>query len=243
MKIYELAKEIGVDSKEIVDFLKKEGADVKNHMSAVPEDMFIKVKNNFSNGGNMAADTSLPSKENSEKKTQGIKAVALPEHLLKQVEEEKAQKEKEQALKKAEALKTPDEKSEQPAEKKKKLHVKLNAENSSALRGRQQQRPAQKPVQSSQPKPAAKKWVSAKDRVPDDILEERRKKAAEEAQAAAKAAEEEALRKAAEEEAAKKAAETQEATDSAEAPKPAKKPETKTEAKAEAKAEAQGKEE
>ena len=39
MRIHELAKEIGVDNKTLVDFLKKEGANVKSHMSNCPPEL------------------------------------------------------------------------------------------------------------------------------------------------------------------------------------------------------------
>ena len=200
MKIYELAKEIGVDSKEIVDFLKKEGADVKNHMSNVPEDMFIKVRNNFSNSGSEKA--AAAPKETEEKKPAGIKAVALPEHLLRQVEEEKAAKEKAQAEKKETEEVKEDEKPEQTQAVKKKVHVKINAQNSASLKTRQPQSSVRRPEE--QKKPVQKKWVSAKDRIPDDVRAEREKQAAEEA---LRRKEAEEARKAAEEAAAKAKAE------------------------------------
>ena len=188
MKIHELAREIGVDSKDIVDFLIKEGADVKNHMSTVPEDMFVKVKNNFANSSGGAH--SAVSADNSEKKSSGIKAVALPEHLLKQVEEEKAQKEKAQTEKKEN---TPPKESEKPAQsqapKKKKVHVKINTQNSQSLKTRTPQKNVQEKAEPVK-KPVQKKWVSAKDRIPDDVRAER------EQAAAVKAAAEEAAMKA-----------------------------------------------
>ncbi len=50
MRIHELAKEIGVDNKVIVEFLKNAGANVKSHMSACPEDMIDKVRAKFGKG-------------------------------------------------------------------------------------------------------------------------------------------------------------------------------------------------
>ena len=194
MKIHELAKEIGVDSRDILDFLKKEGVDVKNHMSAVPEDMFIKIRNNFPDNEKKSENAS--SGDASEKKASGIKAVALPDYLLKQVEEEKAQKEKAQAEKKETEVRKEPEKPADPQAKKKKVHVKINTQNSASLKGK----PVQKSTQAkdnSAPRPVQKKWVSARDRVPDDIKAEREKMAAQEAAAAEKAAQEAAEAKAA----------------------------------------------
>ena len=201
MKIYELAKEIGVDSKDIVEFLKKEGVDVKNHMSTVPEDMFIKIKSNFSGEGNASEglkDSASP--VGTDKKTSGVKAVAvnLPENVLRQVEEEKAQKEKAQAEKKeAEGSLKEEEKAQVPQNKKKKVHVKINTQNSSAYKTRQaqSQKSSGSAAKVSSQKTPTKKWVSARDRVPDDVLAERKKEQ-----------EEAAKKKALEEEKAKEAA-------------------------------------
>lgn len=44
MRIHELAKELGVPSKELVELLKKKGADVKNHMSTIDEDVAESVR-------------------------------------------------------------------------------------------------------------------------------------------------------------------------------------------------------
>ena len=200
MKIYELAKEIGVDSKDIVEFLKSKGADVKSHMSVVPEEMLLKVKSNFSNGTNApSSSASSAGLEETEKKTSGIKAVALPEHLLKQVEEEEKARREKEAAKEKEKEEAPGREEAKAAEapKKtaaagKKVHVKLNTQNSASLKkaGQSQQRTVQE--KAAAPRQAPKKWVSAKDRVPDDIKAERERQAAEEAARAAAEAEAEA---------------------------------------------------
>ena len=213
MKIYELAKEIGVDSKDIVEFLKSKGADVKNHMSVVPEEMLLKVKSNFSNGKGEAASAET------EKKTSGIKAVALPEHLLKQVEEEERVRREKEAAREKEKEEAPKEEAKaaevpkKAAAANKKVHVKLNTQNSASLKkaGQSQQRAAQE--KAAAPRQAPKKWVSAKDRIPDDIKAERERQAAEEAARTAQ----EAARAAAEAEAAAKAAKEAEEAAQAEA--------------------------
>ncbi|HEY8495870.1 MAG TPA: translation initiation factor IF-2 N-terminal domain-containing protein, partial [Limnochordales bacterium] len=53
MRVYELARDLGVDSKEIVDFLASLGQDVKNHMSTVEDEYVARVLRRF--GGGQAA--------------------------------------------------------------------------------------------------------------------------------------------------------------------------------------------
>lgn len=200
MKIHELAKEIGVESKAILDFLRKEGVDVKNHMSVVPDNMLEAVRKKFSKGNTDQA--SAP-----EKKSAGVKAVALPEHLLKQVEEEKAKKEKADTEKKEAESEKEEDGADDPSKKKKKLHVKINTENSSSLKAKQVARPV---VREKVKRPVPVKRIPARDRIPDDIRLEREKEAARlaaEAEAAKKAEEE----KLAAEAAAKAAKEAEEA--------------------------------
>ncbi|NLV91169.1 MAG: translation initiation factor IF-2 [Firmicutes bacterium] len=47
VRVYELAREIGIQSKELVEFLEELGADVKNHMSTVEEDIAEMIKDHF----------------------------------------------------------------------------------------------------------------------------------------------------------------------------------------------------
>ena len=48
MKVYELAKELGMESKELVSELQNRGIEVKNHMSALEEGQVSEIKNSFS---------------------------------------------------------------------------------------------------------------------------------------------------------------------------------------------------
>jgi translation initiation factor IF-2 len=47
VRIYELAREIGIKSKDLVEFLQDLGANVKNHMSTIDEDIAILVQEHF----------------------------------------------------------------------------------------------------------------------------------------------------------------------------------------------------
>ncbi len=75
MKVYELAKELDKQSKEIVTFLTDKGVDVKSHMSTIEDDAIDMVKAAF--GGKAAA----PAKE--EKKAEAPKAAPAKEEAPK----------------------------------------------------------------------------------------------------------------------------------------------------------------
>ena len=47
VRVYELARDIGVESKDLVDFLAELGADVKNHMSTIEDDIAEMVREHF----------------------------------------------------------------------------------------------------------------------------------------------------------------------------------------------------
>jgi len=50
VRVYELAKELDVPSREILDFLSEQGMEVKSHASSVEEDVALLVRNNFEKG-------------------------------------------------------------------------------------------------------------------------------------------------------------------------------------------------
>src|SRR5690606_10650765 len=56
VRVYELARDLGVDSKDIVDFLASLGQDVKNHMSTVEDEYVARVLRRFG-GAKTAAGT------------------------------------------------------------------------------------------------------------------------------------------------------------------------------------------
>ena len=49
MKIHELAKELNIVSKELVSIANELGANVKNHLSTIDEQMVEKIKNKIKN--------------------------------------------------------------------------------------------------------------------------------------------------------------------------------------------------
>ncbi len=46
-KIHEIAKELDLTSKELIEKAKALGIEVKNHLSSVDEDIVTKIKNNL----------------------------------------------------------------------------------------------------------------------------------------------------------------------------------------------------
>ena len=58
MRVYELSKELGIQSKDLLIILNEMGASVKNHMSTVEEEYIAKVRTSFNPEGK-----SVPKKE------------------------------------------------------------------------------------------------------------------------------------------------------------------------------------
>ncbi len=54
LRIHELAKEINVNNKDIIDTLKSKGVDVKSHMSSVDADQISMLKKHYGKGGSSA---------------------------------------------------------------------------------------------------------------------------------------------------------------------------------------------
>ena len=51
MRVYELSKELGIQSKDLIIILNQMGAGVKNHMSTVDEEYITQVRSSFSTAG------------------------------------------------------------------------------------------------------------------------------------------------------------------------------------------------
>ena len=175
MRIHELAKEIGVDNKVIVEFLKNAGANVKSHMSACPEDMIDKVRAKFGKGEAAKAPAEEPAKAS------GIKAVAVPDFIAKEqpktvptrtADGEKNEDGGKQIAKieaKKAALEKADEAEETPKKKKKIIAV-FNPQNSNTEKGRAMAKAQreEKKAQDKPKKPLPSEVRPAKDRTPDD---------------------------------------------------------------------------
>ena len=175
MRIHELAKEIGVDNKVIVEFLKNAGANVKSHMSTCPEDMIDKVRAKFGKGDAEKAPAAEPPKSS------GIKAVAVPDFIAKEqpktVPTRTADGEKNEdggkQIAKLEAKKAALEKAEGKEEapkKKKKILAVFNPQNSNTEKGRAMAKAQreEKKAQDKPKRPLPSEVRPAKDRTPDD---------------------------------------------------------------------------
>ena len=73
IRVYELAKSLGKDSKEIIELLKKNGIEVKNHMSSVTDEDAAKVKarytKNSTGNGDKPVSQAKETTDQTEKKT------------------------------------------------------------------------------------------------------------------------------------------------------------------------------
>ena len=48
MRVHELAKELGIENKELVEMLQKKNVEVKNHMSAVEDSVADEIRSEMS---------------------------------------------------------------------------------------------------------------------------------------------------------------------------------------------------
>ena len=96
MKVHELAKKIGVTSKEIITVAEQLGIDVKNHMSTLEEDAVTKIERKFNNSSSEKNKNEKPAKEEQiTKKEQSDSPVIIRRKVIISDEEtEKAQEEK-----------------------------------------------------------------------------------------------------------------------------------------------------
>lgn len=52
LRVHELARELGRQNREVIEFLKSKGVDVRSHMSMVDEPAVSEVKNRFRKDNN-----------------------------------------------------------------------------------------------------------------------------------------------------------------------------------------------
>src|SRR5210317_1559742 len=73
IRVYELATKLGLDNKEIVDKLNQAGIEVKNHMSALEEEVALKFESSQSNQADAAtADETVEVKVKEERIGSGL---------------------------------------------------------------------------------------------------------------------------------------------------------------------------
>ena len=138
MKIYELAKELDMQSKEIVAFLTGEGVEVKNHMSSIEDDIVSMVRKAFRKEQSKAEQNKDESK--AEVKEEGKKEEPVKEEAKKA--EAPKETDKKEAAKKEAAKKEPSAKEEAKKDvpkKKKNIIFVSNPHNSKISTGAQRQ--------------------------------------------------------------------------------------------------------
>lgn len=70
-RIHEYAKEIGLSSKEVIDFLESQNVEVKSHMSSIEDDVLVMLDKKFKNKeSNTSKETKPNNKENKPKQKQ-----------------------------------------------------------------------------------------------------------------------------------------------------------------------------
>ena len=124
MRIYELGKELNIDSKAIIGFLDGKGHKGLTSASSVPESMMTELREHFSPAAQNAKRNDVP------------KAAPLPDYIVKKVEAEaKAQEEKEkQTIQNA--PKAQEKEKAAPLQKKKKIIAVFNPQHAQSDKGK-----------------------------------------------------------------------------------------------------------
>jgi len=146
-RVHELAKELSLNSKDIVSFLQGKGFEIKSHMSVLTKEMILVVKKDMvSKPGKKATGKKAAT---SEKKSSTAKKTAKKETEKKSTEnkEKTAQKKKETV--KASDSKTKKEKNEPAARKGKKTAVEVKAEPETELPKEKKKKAAKKSAKKS----------------------------------------------------------------------------------------------
>lgn len=102
LKVHELAKELGLESKELIKKSKEVGIEVTSHLSSLEEEQIQKIKNIFENKG-VKSQKSMEQEKNKEKKEKNTKKEATPVIIRREVilaDEEKQEKKQEKTERK-----------------------------------------------------------------------------------------------------------------------------------------------
>ena len=65
MRVHELAKELGIENKELIEILQKKNVEVKNHMSSLEDSVADEIRREHS--GSMAAKPEMKTEETAAK--------------------------------------------------------------------------------------------------------------------------------------------------------------------------------
>ena len=102
LKVHELAKELGLESKELIKKAKEVGIEVTSHLSSLEEEQIQKIKNIFENKG-VKSQKSMEQEKYKEKKEKNTKKEATPVIIRREVilaDEEKQEKKQEKTERK-----------------------------------------------------------------------------------------------------------------------------------------------
>ena len=102
LKVHELAKELGLESKELIKKAKEVGIEVTSHLSSLEEEQIQKIKNIFENKG-VKSQKSMEQEKNKEKKEKNTKKEATPVIIRREVilaDEEKKEEKQEKTERK-----------------------------------------------------------------------------------------------------------------------------------------------
>ncbi len=97
IKLHEIAKELGLESKEVVAKAQELGIDVKSHMSAVDDDQAEKIKNSFGKGSKNHTEKDKVEKEE-KKKVEKQTPVIIRREVIRADSDEKEEKKVEQSV-------------------------------------------------------------------------------------------------------------------------------------------------
>ncbi|NLC12053.1 MAG: translation initiation factor IF-2 [Firmicutes bacterium] len=97
VRVYELAKELGIASKKLIEVLKELNVDVKNHMSTIDEDVARRIVDTLTKGGKKSVDIKKDEKESAitEKRRTATKARAIKDEVKSTISKGKDKKQEE----------------------------------------------------------------------------------------------------------------------------------------------------
>ncbi|PKM50833.1 MAG: hypothetical protein CVV02_09560, partial [Firmicutes bacterium HGW-Firmicutes-7] len=94
IRVYEIAKQVGVSNKDLVDELTKLGIEVKNHMGSLSDEEVTKILGHYKNKGtdkNQVDKKSVDNKVEEKKIEKKNTSQAEQSHIVKKVQEEPKQ--------------------------------------------------------------------------------------------------------------------------------------------------------
>ena len=94
MKAYELAKELKITSKDLIERAKKLGIELSSHLSSLEDDQVSKIKKSYSNGEKVKDNSKKPSKESKVENKKAGPVIIRRQVILNDEEETKQEEDK-----------------------------------------------------------------------------------------------------------------------------------------------------